>query len=201
VTLLRTPQSLAAGPTTGTLTIIPDPSPGLMVSVPPTPIVPAGGSAPFEIQIDKTGVPPGEARHAILRPRSNQVTLHMPITAAGTVPRPDLIITDLVTETEGTRGQPLSSAATVRVRGCDAFYFQVYLSRDDAVVSADDTPYWFCRFDGLAAAAAATCDFAGPIPSSIPGTYFLVVNADDGNDVTEGDENNNVTAAGPITIR
>ena len=128
----------------------------------------------------------------------------MPITAAGTVPRPDLIITDLVTETEGTRGQPLSSAATVRNVGsadATAFYFQVYLSRDDAVVSADDTPYWFCRFDGLAAGAAAPCDFTGPIPLSIePGAYFLVVNADDGNAVTEANESNNVTAAGPITI-
>jgi subtilisin family serine protease len=204
LTLSRTPQSLAAGPTTWSLTVIPDPLPGLTVTVSPTVTIPAGGSAPFEIGINKTGVPRGEARHAILRLTSNQVTLHMPITAAGAVPRPDLIITDLVTQTQGTIGELFSSTATVRNVGsadATAFYFQVYLSPDDDVVSADDTPYWFCRFDGLAAGDAGTCDFTGPVPSSIPpGIYFLVVNADDGGDVTEGDENNNVTAAGPITI-
>lgn len=82
------------------------------------------------------------------------------------------------------------------------FYVQVYLSRDDATVSADDTPYWFCTTTSLAPGASLSCDFAFDIPSTIEaGTYYLVVRADDGGQVQEISEQNNVQAAGPITIQ
>ena len=42
---------------------------------------------------------------------------------------------------------------------------------------------------------------AKPIPAGIaPGTYYLVVKADDSGQVFESNESNNVGASGPITI-
>jgi subtilisin family serine protease len=200
----RTALSVASKATTWTLTIIPDALPGLSVTVPPTVTVAGGASTPFDIQIDKSGVPGGAARHAILRMTSSQTTLHLPITAAGPVPRPDLVISAVSAPSTGTRGVAMTSAATVQNIGtgaASAFTFQVYLSRNDAVVNAGDTPYWFCRFGSLAPGASSACDFTGEIPSSIePGTYFLVVRADDADAIAERDETNNVSSAGPITI-
>jgi hypothetical protein len=184
---------------------VPDSSPGLIVTVPAALTVPAGGSAPFDIQIDKTGIPAGEVRHATLRLMSGAVSLHMPITAAGPVARPDFIVTEVLAPSTGTRGELISTAATVENIGsaapATASYFQVYLSRDNATVSADDTPFWFCNVGLLAPSATASCAFTFAVPSSIPaGTYFLVVRADDGAAVPESNENNNVGSAGPITI-
>lgn len=202
LTLQRTPQSVVPVDTTWKLTIIPDPSPGLTVTVPSTLTVPAGGSTPIDIQIDKSGVPAGEVRHAMLQLASNSVLLHMPITAAGPVARPDLIVTEVSAPSTGTSGAAMTSSATVKNVGTattTAFYFQVYLSRDDATLSADDTPYWFCDIGSLAPDASAPCDFTGAIPVD-PGIYYLIVKADDGFVVNESNENNNEGSAGPITI-
>jgi len=119
------------------------------------------------------------------------------------VARSDLIVTEVIAPSSGTIGQDLSSEATVKNVGsaaAAAFYFQVYLSRDDAAVSADDTLFWFCDIGSLAPGALATCDFTGPVPSIAAGTYFLVVRVDDGFAVSESNESNNVGSAGPITI-
>jgi hypothetical protein len=198
----RTPQSVVTANTTWKLIVVPDPRPGLAVTVPSTLVVPAGGSTSFDIEIDKSGIPAGEARHAVLQLVSNSVTLHMPISAAGVVARPDLIVTAVTAPSTGTSGASMTSSATIKNVGsatAAAFYFQVYLSRDDATVSPDDTPYWFCDIASLAPDASASCNFTGAIPVD-PGTYYLVVRADDGGVVGESNENNNVGAAGPITI-
>jgi hypothetical protein len=204
VAVSRTARSVVTKATTWTLTVIPDALPGLSITVPSKISVPGGGSVPFNVQIDKSGIPDGAARHAIVRMTSPQTTLHLPITAAGAVPRPDLVITAVTAPSTGTRGQAMTSTATVKNVGtgaASAFFFQVYLSRDDAVVNAGDTPYWFCNFGSLAAGASGGCHFTGAIPTSLDaGTYFLVVRADDDNSVGERDETNNVNAAGPITI-
>ena len=202
LTVRRTSQSVVPMDTTWKLTIVPDPRPGLTVTAPSTLTVPAGGSTPVDIQIDKAGIPAGEARHAVLQLASNSVLLHLPITAAGAVARPDLIVTAVSAPSTGTSGAAMTSSATVKNVGtatATAFYFQVYLSRDDATVSADDAPYWFCDIGSLAPDASAPCDFTGAIPVD-PGTYYLVVRADDGGVVGESNENNNVGSAGPITI-
>jgi subtilisin family serine protease len=198
----RTPQSVVTANTTWKLIVVPDPRPGLAVTVPSTLVVPAGGSTSFDIEIDKSGIPAGEARHAVLQLVSNSVTLHMPITAAGVVARPDLIVTAVTAPSTGTSGASMTSSATIKNVGsatAAAFYFQVYLSRNDATVSPDDTPYWFCDIASLAPDASASCTFTGVIPVD-PGTYYLVVKADDGGAVGESNEKNNVGAAGPITI-
>ena len=200
----RTARSLTAGQTTWKIAIVPDGAPGLLVTAPPTLTVPPGGSAPIDIQIDKSGVPAGQARHATLRLTSGARSLHMPITAAGPVPRPDLIVTEVLAPSTGTRGELISTAATVQNAGsgtAGAFYFQVYLSPDNGTVSADDTPFWFCNVGPLEPGESGSCAFDFPVPPTIPaGTYFLVVRVDDGGAVQESNENNNVQAAGPITI-
>ena len=113
---------------------------------------PAGHDGPravtalFDIEIDKTGIPTAEARHATLRLTSKSTTLHMPITAAGPGARPDLIVTDVIVQTSGAGGRTIYSTATVRNVGtatAGPFYYQVYLSRNDRTVSADDIPFWF----------------------------------------------------------
>ena len=202
LTLQRTPQSVVPVDTTWKLTIVADPLPGLTVTVPSTLTVPAGGSTPIDIQIDKAGVPAGEVRHAMLQLASSSVLLHMPITAAGPVARPDLVVTAVSAPSTGTSGVAMTSSATVKNVGtatATPFYFQVYLSRDDATLSSDDTPYWFCDIGALAPDASAPCDFTGAIPVD-PGTYYLIVKADDGHVVNESNENNNEGSAGPITI-
>jgi subtilisin family serine protease len=200
----RTAQSVTSVDTTWKIAVAPDPSPGLIVSAPSAVTVPAGASASFEIHIDKTGIPAGEVRHATLHLTSRAGSLHLPITAAGAVARPDLIVTAVSTEPTGTRGEPIATAATVTNAGSaptTPFYFQVYLSRENATVSADDTPFWFCNSGSLAPGATRSCNFTFPVPSSLAaGTYFLVVKADDGGVVRESDENNNVGSAGPIAI-
>ena len=204
LTVQRTARSVIGSATTWALSVVPPASPGLVVTVTPTLTVPAGGSTPFDLQIDKTGVPAGETRHVTLRLTSSVATLHMPITAAGLIARPDLIVTEVTAPSTGTRGAPLASSATIKNVGtapAGAFFFQVYLSRDDATVSADDVFYWFCDIGSLAPDETAFCDFAGPVPSSIAaGTYHLVVRVDDGGVIAESNEKNNVNAAGPITI-
>jgi subtilisin family serine protease len=200
----RTAQSVLPRNTQWTLSVIPDSSPGLVIAVPPTLTVPAGGVAAFDIHIDKTEIPAGQVRHATLRLASSSIALHMPITAAGAVARPDLIVTEVSAPSTGTVGEPISTAATVANVGsatATAFFFQVYLSRGDATVSADDTPFWFCRFASLAPGATGSCNFTFPVPGSIePGSYHLVVRVDDDGVVSESNENNNVGSAGPIAI-
>ncbi len=107
----------------------------------------------------------------------------------------------------GTRGVGIHTTATIKNQGtatASSFYFQVDLSRNDSTLSLDDTAYWYCStsvFGSLAANWTATCYFDGAIPASIPaGTYYLVVRVDDGQAVSESNENNNIGVFGPITI-
>lgn len=201
----RTPQSLLAQDSEWKIALVPDPSPGLTVAVAPSLTVRAGGSAPLDIHIDKSGIPAGEARHVTLQLTHKQFSVRMPISAAGPVARPDLIVTSVSAAAEGTRGAAFATSATIKNVGTAAatnFYFQVYLSRDDASLSADDVFYWFCDFGSLGPDVSTFCDATYPIPSSIPaGTYYLIVRVDDGETVAESNDDNNVASAGPITIK
>ncbi len=206
LTVHRTAQSLLPRATVWTLSVLDAPS-DLIVTVPATLSVPAGGTASFDIHIDKTGIPGNQSRHATLQLKSGAMLLHMPIGAAGPVPQPDLIVTAVTAPSTGTRGVGIHTTATIKNQGtatASSFYFQVYLSRNDSTLSLDDTAYWYCStsvFGALAANWSATCYFDGAIPASIPaGTYYLVVRVDDGQAVSESNENNNIGVFGPITI-
>jgi subtilisin family serine protease len=198
---VASPDSLA---TTWTLTVVPDKSPGMEVSVVPFLTVPSGGSTSFDVRIDKTAIPAGEARHATLQLSSSLGRLHLPVSAAGPVLRPDLVVTEAIAPATGTRGELMSTTATVKNIGAATatrFYFQVYLSPGNATVSPDDTPYWYWNIPTLAPGAMDTRNLILTIPTGIVrGTYYLVVRADDGAQVSESNESNNVAASGPIAI-
>jgi subtilisin family serine protease len=205
VTVRRTALNLESIDAAWSLTVIPDSRPGMTVGVPSTLAVPGGGTASFDIRIDKTGIPAAEARHATLRLTSKSTTLHMPITAAGPVARPDLIVTDVIIQSSGTGGRTIYSTATVRNVGAATagpFYYQVYLSRNDRTVSADDIPFWFWNVPSMPPGQFDMREFTFTVsPAMVPaGTYYLVVRADDGEQVSESNENNNVESAGPITL-
>jgi hypothetical protein len=205
LTVSRTPRSLLPHDSAWQLTVVPDAAPGLAVVVPPILAVPAGASASFDIQIDKSGIPDGEARHASLELRNGALRLHLQISAAGRVARPDLIVTELeLGAATATRGSPLFSSVTIQNVGtatATGFYFQVYLSRDDDLLSVDDEFWWFCDIDSLAPGDTTFCANSFDIPAGIAtGPYFVLVRVDDGLTVGESDETNNVVSEGPITI-
>jgi subtilisin family serine protease len=204
LSIQRTAQSLLPYDTQWKLSVTQDPSGGLAVNVPGAVSLPANGATSFDILIDKTGIPAGEARHATLELKYDTYLVHMPIGAAGPVARPDLIVTNVTAPASGTRGSAMSTSFTIKNQGtatASSFYVQVYLSQNDASLGAADVAYWYCRYDELVANASATCSFSGPVPTSIlAGTYYLIVNADDGRAVAESDETNNTAASGPITI-
>ena len=205
LTVPRTPRSLLPHGSTWQLTVVPDAALGLAIVVPPILAVPGGASASFDIQIDKSGIPAGEARHASLELRNGSLRLHLPISAAGHVARPDLIVTELeLGATTATRGSPLFSSVTIQNVGtatANGFYFQVYLSREDDLLSVADEFWWFCDIDSLAPGDTTFCANSFDIPAGIAaGTYFVLVRVDDGLTVGESDETNNIVSEGPITI-
>jgi CARDB/Subtilase family len=108
-------------------------------------------------------------------------------------------LTEAIAPASGTRGELMSTTATVKNVGqaaATSFYFQVYLSPNNATVSPDDTPYWFWNVPSLAPGAIDNRNLILPIPDGIaPGTYYLVVRVDDGGQVAESDESNNVGAS------
>ncbi len=71
-------------------------------------------------------------------------------------------------------------------------------------MSADDKPFAYCFPFTLAAGAQYDCSFAATFQPSgglSPGSYYVLAVADDGLQVAESNEENNVHAtASPITV-
>ena len=70
-------------------------------------------------------------------------------------------------------------------------------------MSADDIPFWFWTVPSMPPGQSDMREFRFTVSSAqVPvGTYYLVVRADDGDQVSESNENNNVVSAGPITLK
>ena len=144
----------------------------------------------------------------ITDPAGNDMTVN----AAGahadsfTVSLPDLVIVDPITLGSGTAtfGGPLTVDWTVRNDGTapanDGWTDRVYLSTDN-VLSGDDTllkDVLVTGFGQLAPAATQPLNTTVVLPLSqnlTPGTYYIIVNSDDGGQRDEADEGNNTRAA------
>jgi hypothetical protein len=207
VTVHRTATSVLSVDSVWQLTVLDEPI-DLHIIVPPTITVPAGGSATFDISIDKAGLPANQSRHASLQLKHGATLLHMPISAAGPVSRPDLVVTNLSSASTATRGAAMTFTGTLKNTGtanAGRFDMQFYLSQNDATLGFTDVPFAFCTRNFLNVNETFTCDSAliGPVnvPSSIPaGTYYLILRADNSQQLFETSENNNVSSFGPITI-
>jgi subtilase family serine protease len=82
-------------------------------------------------------------------------------------------------------------------------YTEFYVSTDTSL-SADDQFFAYCFPFTLAAGAQYFCSFSAtfqPNGGLSPGTYYVLAVADDGRQVVERNEANNVRAtASPITV-
>lgn len=203
VTVVRTARSVLPVNTTWHLSVS-GPA-DLPVTVPSQVVVPAGGTASIPITIDTSALGPGVARHATLVLRHGvRHRLHLPITAVGAQPRPDLIVTAVTGSSPVTAGGTIDITATVKNVGpaaAGSFTLFWYFSTD-AQFSGDDVQFGDCILTSLAASASATCSFTGvAVPSTLAtGTYRLVVVVDVHETVLESNEFNNVNASDPVIV-
>lgn len=192
VTVDRTLTSDLAKDAVWTLSVVP--APGLVVTVPPTVAVPAGGSGTFAIAVDKSGLAPGAVAHATLLLAHKSFALHVPITAVGPVVLPNLVVTAASCSTPLSPGNDVTISRTVEnlgTVGASRFQSTFYLSAD-TTISKDDVLFASCtRTSGLAAATASTCSgpvaFVPQVPVA-PGTYHVLVVADGRGEVGESNE-------------
>jgi subtilase family serine protease len=121
------------------------------------------------------------------------------VTVKSVIVGPDLTPTStLATPPAKAPGASFSVPTTVKNQGGTAagpFDVTVYLSTD-ATVGAGDVPVGTRRAAaGLAAGASSSGSIVVTVPALQPaGTYFLIVRADAGNEVTESSETNNERA-------
>jgi Ca2+-binding RTX toxin-like protein len=111
-------------------------------------------------------------------------------------PRPDLSVTGLLA---GPTGVSFTVSNTGHA-SADASTAAVYLSTDASITSAD-TLLGTAATPLLASLAGDLENVAITLPSNLtPGTYFIGVVADDAGQVTESNENNNVSAPATAII-
>lgn len=208
VTIEREMRSTLAKASKWKLSIVP--AAGLSVTVPATVVLPAGGTATIPITIDKSGLAPGAAAHATLRLKGKG-TLHLPISAVGTRPLPNLRITAASMSSPISGGSTAAISVTLANVGSGAavvpgtMYTELYLSTD-AVLSADDWSFGWCSFWGIldagdtdVCAGDFTFDASLPVP---PGSYRLLVLADAYGAVPESNESDNLfVAPGTIVVQ
>jgi hypothetical protein len=195
VTVERTMRSALAKDSTWKLSVIA--AAGLGITVPSEVVLPAGGTATFPITIDKTGLPAGVAAHATLQLKGKG-TLHLPISAVGTIPLPNLQLTEAGATSPTTNGGSTTIHRTLFNAGeADAGpnFTQFFLSTD-TTLSSDDAPFAFCeRSVPLLAGASSFCNAPIsfiPSPALPPGNYRLLVLADSTGVVLESDETDNL---------
>lgn len=178
---------------------------GLGITVPSEVVLPGGGTATFPITIDKTALPPGVPAHATLVLKGKG-TLHLPISAVGTLPLPNLQITTAGATSPTTNGGSTTISRTIFNAGDAAAapnFTQFYLSTD-TTLSPDDVGFAFCeRSVPLLAGASSTC--SGPLtftttPPTAAGDYRLLVQADSTGAVLESDETDNVFVSPTIFV-
>ncbi|MCC6847092.1 MAG: S8 family serine peptidase [Deltaproteobacteria bacterium] len=181
--------------------------PGLAVSVPPTITIPAGGETAFAIAVDKSALGPGVAAHATVQLKHKSFVLHLPVSAVGATPLPNLAITTAGVTSPITQGGTITIDRTVQNFGPVAagpFGTFFYLSTDTEL-SWDDVWFASCtRSTPLGAGLASTCngpitfDPQGPVP---PAVYRVLVVADGRGEIAESDEFDNVfVVPDPLTV-
>jgi len=118
---------------------------------------------------------------------------------------PDLIVTNLSSDTLATVGTPLPNVfADILNQGkrpAGAFRIRYYLSLDNTITADDIDTGATCEVASLPPGESVRCNTSIDLPASLaPGTYYLGAVVDDQNTVAERDESNNARAFGPITI-
>ena len=203
VTVVRTARSVLPVKSTWQLSV--SGPPDLPVTVPSQIVVPAGGTTPIPSNLNTSLLGPGVARHATLALRNGtEYRLHLPITAVGAQPRPDLIVTAVTGSSPVTAGGTIDITATIENIGTAAagsFTLFWYFSTDGQF-SGDDVQFGDCILTSLAASGSFTCSFTNvAVPSSLaPGTYRLVAVVDIDQTVAESNEGNNENASDPVTV-
>jgi len=124
-------------------------------------------------------------------------------TATRIVVGPDLAVTVATAPPGAAPGLPVAVMNSVLNKGSTpaAFAVGLYLSTDAVFDSGVDARLGGRTVTGLAPGATSAATTTVTIPSStVPGTYRILVRADDADAIDEADETNNVGATGPITI-
>lgn len=195
VSVQRTAVSALAKDSVWTLSVAAPPD--LPVVVPATLALPAGESASFTIGVDKSALGPSAVRHATLTLAYKKYRAHLPITAVGDFPMPDLVTTAVAVSSPLSTGDPVTVDATVANQGAAAttpFALQFFLSADTAF-SVDDAYFAFCVFgNAIPAATTSPCHVADTFNAVLAaGTYHVLAIADLFGLVAEHDETNNLT--------
>jgi len=202
LTVERTLQSELEKDSVWKLTVVP--AAGLTISVPAEITLPAGGTATFPITVDKSGLAPGTVAHATLQLKGKG-SLHLPITAVGTVALPNLRITDASVSSPLTAGQSVTVARTLLNAGtADAApnYQEFWLSADTQF-DGGDVYFTRCqRAVPLGAGQSSFCNFDTTFAPQFPvaaGTYHVLVIADRPPAVVESNETDNIFVM-PTTV-
>jgi subtilisin family serine protease len=195
VSVERTATSTLAKDSVWSLTVASPPD--LLVTVPPTLAVAAGGTASFAIGVDKTALGPGMVRHARLTLAHKKYRVQLPITAVGDVALPDLVVTAFSVSSPLESGNSFTVTLTAANQGtanAPPFFVSLALSAD-ITFSADDSYFASCTYaSGQPAATSGACSFTDAYGASVaPGTYHVLALADSEITVVERDEANNVT--------
>lgn len=202
VTVERTLQSELAKDSVWKLSVVP--AAGLTITVPPTVTLPAGGTATFPITVDKSALAPGAVAHAALQLKGKGL-LHLPITAVGTFPLPNLRIADASISSPLTTGQPATLTRTLENAGnADAApNLQSFYLSADTRFDASDVFIGSCqRTIPLGAGLTSVCSFTAafaPVRPVAAGAYYLLVTADSTSVVVESNEADNLFVS-PTTV-
>ena len=188
--------------------IVVDSPADLHLMVPPSITLSAGASTTFPIAIDKSAVPPGEARHAVIELTYRSYVVRLPVTVVGPRPLPNLVISGVSASSPIPTGGSVSVGSTIQNVGlgaAGAFYVSFYLSTD-ATYSPDDVLFAVCDFPGgLAAGASTPCTGSlpfQPMQPVPPGSYRVIVFADSALEVPETDETDNrATVFAPVVVQ
>ena len=175
---------------------------------PPSFTVAARATTTFPIAIDRSAVPPGEVRHALIELRSRNLRVRLPVSVAGPRPLPDLVPTAMSVSSPIVNGGSLTISSSIRNDGpgrAGRFAASFYLS-SDAVASDDDVMFSVCNVPfGLEAGATTTCNGAlpfRPVTPVAPGAYRVVMVVDDFLEVDESDETDTVLVQpGPVAVQ
>jgi subtilisin family serine protease len=196
VVLTRRPRSELALDTIWTVTVTAPPD--VTIMVPPSFAVAARATTTFPIVIDKSAVPRGEVRHALIELRARNLRVRLPVSVVGPRPQPDLVPVSFSVSSPLSPGATLAIASSVRNDGegrAGRFVASFYLSTD-ASASDDDVLFSVCNFPfGLDPAATATCNGSlpfMPVTPVAPGSYRVLMVVDDFDEVAESDEGNDV---------
>ena len=131
--------------------------------------------------------------------------LHVPITAVGATPLPNLRIASASVSSPLTEGGPITFTRTLENAGAvDAGHnFTYFYLSTDGKFSIDDRYIGYCERTGaLGPGLTSTCNVSGTFtlsPPATPGVHRAVLVADGDHEVTEGNEGDNVYAA-PATV-